>query len=72
MSDDGIRLIEGTVKFFKEDRGYGFIETERRDYFVHFRYIVSDGHKTLVAGQKVKFLPGTSPKGHVATNVEII
>lgn len=66
------KLVEGVVKFFKDDKGYGFIQTTSRDYFVHFRDIISEGHRTLKEGQRVKFVPETSPKGHVAKNVELV
>lgn len=72
MFSDNSRMIEGTVKFFKDDRGFGFIETEKQDYFVHFKDIVCDGFKSLKAGQRVKFVPEASPKGHSAKSVEIV
>ncbi|EPJ47318.1 MAG: cold-shock DNA-binding domain-containing protein [Osedax symbiont Rs1] len=44
-------IINGTVKWFNDDKGYGFIAREEgADLFVHFRSIVSDGRKTLTEG----------------------
>jgi CspA family cold shock protein len=51
--------IMGTVKWFSNERGYGFVvsddEADDTEYFVHFSYIQMDGYKTLRAGQKVSF-----------------
>ena len=52
MSD----LVSGVVKWFNDDKGYGFIEREGgADVFVHFRAINGNGRKTLKEGQKVTF-----------------
>ncbi|MCG9720596.1 cold-shock protein [Shewanella sp. Isolate7] len=61
----------GTVKWFNEDKGFGFIEQANggADVFVHFRAIVSDGYKTLAEGQKVTFDVEQGQKGLQATNV---
>ncbi|HSI26409.1 MAG TPA: cold shock domain-containing protein, partial [Aeromicrobium sp.] len=48
--------VEGVVKWFNADKGYGFIEIEgQEDVFVHWSKIKSDGYKTLDDGQKVEF-----------------
>lgn len=60
----------GTVKWFNNDKGYGFIEREGgKDLFVHFRSIVGEGHRTLADGQKVEFTESMGQKGPQAENV---
>ncbi|MGL6260013.1 transcription antiterminator/RNA stability regulator CspE [Vibrio sp. WXL103] len=60
----------GTVKWFNETKGFGFISQDNgEDLFVHFRSIVSDGFKTLNEGQKVSFDVESGPKGPQAANV---
>ena len=61
----------GTVKWFNEAKGFGFIEQESGpDVFAHFRSIVGDGFKTLNEGQKVEFTVGQGPKGPQAENIK--
>ncbi len=61
----------GTVKWFNESKGYGFINREGgADLFVHFSNIAADGFKTLKEGQKVSFTEGEGKKGPQAENVE--
>jgi cold shock protein len=61
----------GTVKFFNNDRGFGFItpSTGEKDVFVHFSNITGEGHKSLEDGQKVEFDVAQGPKGPEAQNV---
>ncbi len=60
----------GTVKWFNETKGFGFIEQENGpDVFVHFSAIKGDGFKTLAEGQKVEFNVTTGQKGPQAENV---
>ena len=60
----------GTVKWFNETKGFGFIEQENGpDVFVHFSAISGDGFKTLAEGQKVEFNVTTGQKGPQAENV---
>jgi CspA family cold shock protein len=60
----------GTVKWFNESKGYGFIQRENgADLFVHFRSIVGTGFRTLSEGQKVEFTIGEGQKGPQAENV---
>ncbi|MEO6822573.1 MAG: cold-shock protein, partial [Candidatus Nanopelagicales bacterium] len=49
--------MQGTVKWFNQEKGYGFIEVDgtERDVFVHFSAIEMDGFKTLVQDQRVEF-----------------
>ena len=62
----------GTVKWFNESKGFGFISQETgEDVFVHFRSIVGDGFKTLIEGQEVKFDIEQGDKGLSATNVTV-
>ncbi len=63
-------MATGTVKWFNESKGYGFIATEEgKDLFVHFSEIQGDGFKTLTEGQSVEFEEGVGQKGPSATNV---
>ncbi|MBI5875641.1 MAG: cold-shock protein [Deltaproteobacteria bacterium] len=63
-------MANGTVKWFNESKGYGFIEQESgEDVFVHFTAISGDGFKTLKEGQKVQFDVVKGPKGPQAANV---
>jgi CspA family cold shock protein len=64
----------GTVKFFNESKGFGFITQENGgpDVFVHFSAIKSDGFKTLREGQKVEFEVTQGQKGPQAENVTAI
>ncbi len=60
----------GTVKWFNDAKGYGFIQRESgRDLFVHFRSIAGNGHRTLTEGQKVEFSVVEGQKGPQADNV---
>ena len=66
-------MAAGTVKWFNEGKGYGFIESESgKDLFVHFSEIQSDDFKTLDEGQKVSFEIGEGAKGAVAKNVKTL
>lgn len=62
----------GKVKWFNDAKGFGFIECEGTDYFVHFKSIMSDGFKTLVEGTEVLFKPEKGQKGMQAEEVEIV
>lgn len=60
----------GTVKWFNEAKGYGFIQYESgSDLFVHFRSIAGSGFRTLRDGQQVEFSIGEGKKGPQAENV---
>ena len=60
----------GTVKWFNESKGFGFIEREQgEDVFVHFRSIRGEGFKTLSEGQKVEFTLTQGDKGPQADDV---
>ena len=63
-------MIEGTVKWFNESKGFGFLSQEGgADVFVHHSEIRADGYRTLDEGQKVQFEVVESPKGPRAANV---
>ncbi|MCK5326665.1 MAG: cold-shock protein [Woeseiaceae bacterium] len=60
----------GTVKWFNDAKGFGFIEQESGpDVFAHFSAITGDGHKSLAEGQKVEFTVTQGPKGPQAENI---
>ena len=62
--------VTGTVKFFNDTKGFGFIEQESGpDVFVHFSAINAEGFKTLSEGQKVEFTVTQGQKGLQAENV---
>lgn len=63
-------LVTGTVKWFNDAKGFGFIEREEGpDVFVHYRAVNGEGRKTLYDGQRVTFEIVDSPKGLQADNV---
>jgi len=62
--------VEGTVKWFNDEKGFGFIEREGgKDVFVHYSAITGDGRKTLREGQKVSMTVTQGNKGPQAENV---
>ena len=67
-------MAEGTVKWFSNEKGYGFIErgNGEADVFVHFSAIAGDGYKSLTEGQHVSFEVVQGDKGLQAANVEAL
>jgi len=66
MSD----MQTGTVKWFNDEKGYGFISRDNgSDVFVHFRSIVGEGRKTLIENQQVEFVVVDGQKGPQADRV---
>jgi len=64
--------VNGTIKWFNSERGYGFCTMdgdEVAEYFLHYSYINMDGYKTLKAGQKVSFVLVDTDKGVQAQEV---
>ena len=65
-------MVSGTVKWFNERKGFGFIEQENGpDVFVHFSGISGEGFKTLEEGDPVTFEIQDGPKGPSAVNVTV-
>lgn len=64
--------VSGTVKWFNNAKGFGFITRQEGDddVFVHFRSIVGDGYRTLNEGQAVEFTVTEGPKGLQAEDVQ--
>ncbi|ACL71589.1 cold-shock protein [Thioalkalivibrio sulfidiphilus] len=65
-------MSKGTVKWFNESKGFGFITPEDggKDVFVHFSAIEASGFRTLAEGQMVSFEVTNGPKGLAAANVK--
>jgi CspA family cold shock protein len=64
---------EGTVKWFSDSKGYGFIQREQGgDVFVHYSAIVGDGYRSLQEGQKVEFRVEENEKGLQAQEVQVV
>lgn len=64
------QTVNGTVKWFNDEKGFGFIEQEGgKDVFVHYSAIVATGRKTLSEGQKVTMVVTQGQKGPQAENV---
>lgn len=63
-------MVNGTVKWFNDSKGFGFIEQENGDdVFVHFSAITGEGFKSLAEGDRVTFEVVKGPKGLQAANV---
>jgi CspA family cold shock protein len=66
-------MAEGTVKWFNDSKGFGFIQQDGGgDVFVHHSGIAGGGFKSLAEGQRVRFDIENSPKGLKAANVQVI
>ena len=66
-------IVKGTVKWFNESKGFGFIQQESGpDVFAHFSAISGSGFKTLVEGQQVEFTVTNGQKGPHAENIVTI
>ena len=68
-----LNMATGTVKWFNDDKGFGFIEQEDgEDAFVHYSEIAGVGYKSLEDGQEVEFELEQGEKGPKALNVEVV
>jgi CspA family cold shock protein len=67
-------MATGTVKWFSDDKGYGFIRPDEdgKDLFVHHSAIAGSGFKSLVEGAKVTYDTEQGPKGPAAANVHVL
>jgi CspA family cold shock protein len=66
-------MPSGTVKWFDDAKGYGFIEQENgEDVFVHYTAITGEGYRSLAEGAEVEFEIEDSPKGPRAANVVVV
>ncbi|MCX6385787.1 MAG: cold-shock protein [Solirubrobacterales bacterium] len=67
-------MATGTVKWFKDEKGFGFITPDdgSKDLFVHHSSIQSEGFRTLAEGAKVSFETEASDKGPRAVNVQVV
>lgn len=67
-------MAEGTVKWFSNDKGYGFITPDEggKDLFVHFSGVAGDGFKSLEEGTRVSYEATEGPKGPQAVNVQAV
>jgi cold shock protein len=66
-------LAEGTVKWFSNEKGYGFIQQDGgEDVFVHFSAIESEGYRSLEENQRVEFEVGQGSKGPQADAVRVV
>jgi len=64
---------KGTVKWFNDDKGFGFIEQENGpDVFAHFSAIQGDGFRSLAEGQRVEFTVAQGQRGPQAENIKLI
>jgi cold shock protein len=68
--------IDGVVKWFSNERGYGFVtvdgDNSAKEYFVHYSYIDMNGYKSLKAGQKVSFALVNTDRGVQAQDVKLV
>jgi CspA family cold shock protein len=66
-------VAQGTVKWFNNEKGYGFIAVDGgQDVFVHYTAIQADGYRSLDEGQRVEFEVAQGPKGPQADAVRIV
>ena len=73
-TEEGSYMATGTVKWFSDEKGFGFITPDEgsRDLFVHHTSINGDGYRSLAEGSKVSYEEEAGPKGPKAVNVNRI
>ena len=64
--------MTGTVKWFNDSKGFGFITADGKDYFVHYTQIIGEGFKTLPESGTVEFEPTEDTRGKIANNVKVV
>ncbi len=64
--------MDGTVKWFDDKKGFGFIAAEGKDYFAHYKEIQGAGFKTLEADSRVEFEPTKGAKGLIASKIRVL
>jgi CspA family cold shock protein len=65
--------VQGTVKWFDDAKGYGFIKPDSgADCFAHYKQIKGEGRRTLADGQRVSFTVAQGQKGPQAENIEVL
>ena len=62
-------MLNGDVKWFNSTKGFGFIQSGEKDYFLHFSEIQGEGFKNVQEGDRVSFEPSMSDKGPIAKSV---
>jgi CspA family cold shock protein len=69
---EGGTMATGTIKWFNNAKGYGFVRPDEGgdDLFVHYSYIIGEGYKTLYPGQSVEYEPREASKGYHAVNLK--
>ena len=64
-------MRHGIVKWFNDKKGFGFVQSDGKDYFIHYKEITGTGFKSLKEGDSVNFTPSTGPKGMLATQLSV-
>lgn len=65
-------MLEGKVKWFSNQKGFGFIAANGQDYFAHYKEIQANGFKSLPEGATVTFTPAMGDKGAVAREIKVM
>jgi len=65
-------MVKGKVRWFNDAKGFGFVQTDQGDVFVHHSVIQAEGFRSLKEGQEVELEIGNGPKGLAATVVRMV